>query len=204
MKIEQADYTVDVLQSILWQYDAAEKIQTLIQKKQDWYDAQHTQFWEQWYTNVFDLSTAVAFGLSVWSIILGVPYFIQIGEDPGPIFGFNEVPLINDNMNFGNGNFSPLSGQIILNVEDQRLLLQVRYYQLISRGSRTQTNEFLNTLFNNPDGPYQGGAWMIDSLNMTIDYVFNCPISDSLLNVFKLYDVLPRPSGVRIANYFVT
>lgn len=202
MKIQQIDYSVDLEQVILWQYNNADKLIDLISKKQEWYDVNQSQFWSDWYTNVFDLSTADSFGLSVWSIILGIPYFILIGE-LGPIWGFNEVPEINDNQNFENGNFSDIGNRIILDVEDQRILLQLRYYQLISRGERLETNVFLNRLFNNPDGPYQGGAWMVDNLDMTITYYFNCDISEPLLNVIKQYEVLPIPAAVLVTDYIV-
>lgn len=201
-KIEQIDFSINLLQSILWQYNDAEKIRGLIQKKQQWYEDQQVHFWETWVTNVFDLTTANKFGLSVWSIILNVPFFVT-DIDFGPVFGFNQIPLININLNFGNGNFSQIAGKIILTVEEQRLFLRLRYYQLISRGGRQQTNKMLDILFNNPDGIYQGGAWVVDNFDMTITYYFNCPISQQLLNVLKFYETLPCPAGVRVTDYIV-
>ena len=172
-------------------------------QKQSWYDINQTQFWDDWYNDVFNLQTATNFGLSVWCIILNIPYLILDLDNLGPIWGFNEVPLINTNQNFNNGNFANLTNRPILVTEDQRILLQLRYYQLTSRGARPRTNEFLNTLFNNPDGIYQGGAWMLETFNMTIEYVFNCPISEGLLDAIILYEVLPVPSGVKVTNYTV-
>ena len=203
MRIQSIDYSVNLTQAILWQYNAAENLQAIINKKQEWYDVNQTEFWENWFDDVFNLQTANDFGLSVWSIILGMPFLIAT-QPLGPVWGFNEVPLINTNQNFEHGNFSSRGGRIVLNTEDQRLLLQLRYYQLTSRGERPRTNQFLDLLFNNPDGLYQGGAWMLENLDMTIDYVFNCAISEGLLNAIIIYDVLPQPTGVAITNYIVT
>jgi hypothetical protein len=202
MKIEQIDYSVNVLKTILWQYENAENISQLIKNKQNWMTQQHTQFWEYWYTTVFDLTTANDFGLSVWSIILNVPYLVQ-ETSFGPVWGFNQIPLININQNFLNGNFGHQAGRVVLTTEEQRLFLRLRYYQLVSRGGRLQTNQMLDSLFNDPNGLYQGGAWVIDNLDMTITYVFNCPISIALLNVLKFYDVLPRPAGELIRDYIM-
>ena len=149
MRIQEINYSVDLLQAILWQYNDAPNINQLMSQKQSWYDINQTQFWDDWYNDVFNLQTATNFGLSVWCIILNIPYLILDLDNLGPIWGFNEVPLINTNQNFNNGNFANLTNRPILVTEDQRILLQLRYYQLTSRGARPRTNEFLNTLFNN-------------------------------------------------------
>ncbi len=194
MKIQEFDYSVDLLQAILWQYANSKNLIGLVNQKQEWYNENQSQFWQDWYDNVFNLQTANAFGLTVWSIILNIPLFILNDPDPPgkPIFGFNEVPEINDNENFENGNFSNITG-IVLTLEEQRTLLRLRYFQLTSRGAIPEINNFLNILWGD-----QGGAWVLDGFDMTITYIFNFNLSYNLRQILVDYDLLPRPAGVGI------
>ena len=191
MQIQTFDYSVDLLKSILWQYNDAEKLLALMRSKQNWYEQAHTQFWQDWYNNVFNLQTANEFGLSVWSIILNLPLF-NIDFDPtgAPIFGFDD-PFYK---NFDNGvfgiNLSPIDA---LTIEEKRLVLKLRYYQLISNGTVPAYNEFLNFCFQG-----FGKVYCIDNLDMTMTYFFEFHPSDNLLAVLKKYDLLMRPSTVGI------
>lgn len=199
MRIEEIDYSIDLTQSILWQYDSAPNIKSLITQKQDWYNTYQSEFWSNWYTDTFDLITANNFGMSVWSIILDIPYLILGGANDKPIWGFNELPTVNHYVNFDRGTFADVSSsRIILSAEDQRIFLRLRYFQLTCDGTIPLINEFLDVIFNDPAGIYQGGAWALDNFDMTMTYVFNCLISGSLLQALALYDVLPRPVGVSL------
>ena len=205
MNIEQFDYSVNLLQSMIWQYDNATRLKSLVSQKQDWYNVYQSQFWEDWYNNVFNLLTANAFGLSVWSVILNLPLFLGQVESPSkPVFGFNRFDptypdLLNGNLNFENSNFSIRGTVIFLTLEQQRFLLRLRYYQLCSRGDVTDVNEFLNYLITTSDIGYSGTLYMVDNLDMTITYVFTASnFSADLLTVIEKFDVLPRPTGVKI------
>ena len=145
MKIQQFnDFHIDLLQSILWQYEKSTNLISLLNQKQDWFDIFHSDFWIFWKERVFDLRTADLFGLAIWSIILNVPLFVDFNPelDSKPIWGFNEYDpaypdLINDtNWNFyGNSvgigaNFSTRHQQIELSDAEQRFLLRLKYFQL--------------------------------------------------------------------------
>ena len=80
--IERFDFSVNVLRSLLWQYNNAPNIQALLQDKQTFYNQAQEQFWQDWLTNVFNLETANEFGLAVWSIILDLPLFGQTADSP--------------------------------------------------------------------------------------------------------------------------
>lgn len=148
MRVQQFDYTVDLTQAILWQYNNATNLLSLIDQKQTWYNVNQTAFWQNWYTNVFNLLTANAFGLAVWSYILNVPLYFENPPDPmdKPLWGFNlynpSYPTLeNTYFNFGGvagnagGNFSTKGGTISLTEEEQRFLLRLRYFQLYTRGN---------------------------------------------------------------------
>jgi hypothetical protein len=213
MNIQEFNYTVNLLQAILWQYDEATNLLSLINQKQAWYNLNQSQFWKDWYNNVFNLITANAFGLSVWSYILYVPLFFENIPEAGdaPIWGFNQViswpTLENTYLNFGNGNFSSKGTVISLTLEEQRFLLRLRYFQLSNRGSTPYINQFLNYLCSTSNINFTGTIYVLDGLNMTMTYVFTTgDFSQNLFDAIKILDLFPRPTGVEIkyhVNYGV-
>jgi len=204
MQVQEFDYSVDLLRAILWQYDKAEHIKGLLESKSAWTEENFTQYWTDWYNNVFNLPTANTFGLAVWSKILNIPFFVPTGTDPAgkPIFGFNEVTTfpsyVNTYQNFENGNFSVLGGTIRLTEEEQRVVLRLRYFQLTSRGAIPEINTFLDGLFASAGPIYSGNAWVLDGLNMTMRVVFDFEIPSQMRTVLQRYDLIPRPAGVGI------
>lgn len=73
MKILNVNNKADILSSVLWQYDGAAKLKSLIKAKQAFTDTNLTAFWQNWYRNVFNIDTADSFGLAVWGRILQFP-----------------------------------------------------------------------------------------------------------------------------------
>lgn len=224
MKIQEFDYSVDLLQSILWQYNEAANLQSLIEQKQAWYDINQSEFWNDWYTDVFNLETANFFGLSVWSIILNVPLFVPVDPEPNdkPIWGFNRIvsfpTLENTYLNFNNSNFSTRGQVIVLTLEEQRFILRLRYFQLVSNGT-TYTNEadvtknslyipginkFLAYLTSTSDIDPNGNIYALDDLDMSMTYIFTFLISEALQQVLMDLDLLPRPAGVGIKYVVAT
>lgn len=205
MRIEPLDFSIDLMQVLQWMRNHAVNLQQTVENEQAWYDENHTQFWQDWVRDVFDLRTANAFGLAVWCIILDVPYFLQsVPPLEQPVWGFNETPPINNNVNFDNGNFAaPNYPKYVLTVEEQRIVLRLRYFDLITRGAIPEINAFLDLIFNDPDGILQGGAWAIDNFDMTMMYTFNCAISVNLYRVLTEYDIMPRPAAVGV-RFIVT
>lgn len=189
--IQDFDFSVDLMKALLWQHDNAEGLKTLLQKKQQWYDINQTEFWEGWFTNVFDLDTANDFGLAVWARILNVPLQVRVEANVlRPAFGFGV-----NHKNFNNGSFARgQSGDIALTTSQQRLVLKLRYFQLISRGAVPETNEWLASLFGD-----QGSVFVIDSNDMTFaTYFFRFQPDSQLAFILEKYDLLPRPAGVGV------
>lgn len=188
--IQTFDTSVDVMQTILWQYDGATRLQTLLQEKQAWYDINQTQFWDDWYRDVFDLRTANYFGLSVWAIILGQPIIFNNVGDPAQIaFGFNSHVF---HKNFNRSNFARKDGfTYVLGIDAARILLQLRYFQLTSSGTVPETNRMLKYVFGD-----MGLAYLVDNNDMTQEYIFTFALSADLKFLFTNFDILPRPAGV--------
>ncbi len=121
MKILNTDNKTDLLKNIFWQYDSAEKLKSLITQKQAYYDKAFTTFWQNWYKNVFDLSTANTFGLNLWGFILNLPR--QIKSKSGNV--------------------------AILNDEQYRILLKGQFLKFKSGGTVPEINEYLKAAFGN-------------------------------------------------------
>lgn len=188
-QIQTFDFSVDLLRALLWQYNDAARLESILRQKQAWYDANQTAFWEDWTRDVFDLRTANDFGLAVWAIILDIPLAVASQGDAAnkPIWGFGQY-----HENFTNGNFASIASSQ-LSTEQKRLVLRLRYFQLVTRGAVPEVNAFLAYLFE----PL-GLVYVNDGYDMTARYVFNFPLSSALEVVLTEYDLLPRPAGVKI------
>lgn len=188
MSTQAFDFSVDLLQCVLWQYNDAPALQSLVAAKQAWYDDAQQAFWDNWINDVFDLTTANEFGLSVWAKILDIPLVI-VPQDQltKPLFGFGA-----NNVGFTQGNFAATGILSSLTTEQRRLVLQLRYFQLVTRGAVTEVNAFLAEVF----GP--GVVYVQDLGGMRIRYVFVVPPSSAVQSVLTEFDVLPRPAGVSV------
>lgn len=187
MDIQTFDFSVSLLKAILWQYDSAPKLKSLLNSKKAWYDTNQQQFWESWLTDVFDLRTANEFGLQVWAIILGFPLYLNQSNTSNPAWGFDG----GDTVNFDNGNFQGNSSSVVFPVEVRRLALQLRYFQLVSSGTVPETNRMLKYLFGS-----SGVAYLRDNHDMSQTYVFEFAPDYYTQYLLNNYDILPRPAGV--------
>lgn len=188
-QIQLFDFSVNLLQALLWQYNSAANLQGLLEAKSTWYENNQEEFWSNWYTNVFNLETANQFGLIVWSIILGLPLYVNVGPYVDqPTWGFGGT---NGAVNFDNGNFNDSGSSYLLPIETQRIALQLRYYQLISSGTVPEINRAMKWIFGG-----LGQVYLIDYNDMTQAFIFNFPVTGDLIYLFNNYDILPRPAGV--------
>lgn len=192
------NFSVDVLSALLWQYNEAPALTEVLEQKQAWYDLNQKLFWQNWINDVFDLRTANDFGCAVWSIILRLPLAIEYDVPDGPPWGFGPYtsggPPDEGNMNFDRGNFQALVPTVLpLTLDQKRIALQMRYFQLFTHGAVPQINAMLKRLF----GKY-GLAYVEDHLDMTMTYHFAFKMPHPLLFLFNYYDLLPRPSGVQV------
>jgi hypothetical protein len=190
-RIQQFDFSINLLRALLWQDNNAPKMTALLQQKQDWYEANVSTFWTNWIADVFDIRTANEFGLSVWAIILGLPLEFIAPDNQGPQFGFG--PASNGRVNFNHGNFGSSQAGVGLTLEQKRILLRLRYYRLINRCSVTEINAMLAELLS----PY-GKMYVLDGLDMTMTYVYLFPPNSKLQFVLENFDILPRPAGVEL------
>ncbi len=214
MNIETFDYDVDLLATMLWEYDEALILKSLITQKQAWYTANQTVFFENFETYIFSvlsidntqldtlqaLGYPIAFALMVWSIILNIP--LQKGQPSPPpntpIFGFDwRNPAWTENLNYYYANFSNGGTQPILTLDQQQLLLRLRYFDLTTRGDIPDINKFVQYAFTGVTG-FSGKVYALDTYLMIISYIFTGSLSRTLQFILEEYDILPRPAGVGV------
>lgn len=194
--MKKADFTTleyqqtSIEAALLWQYNQAERLQSLIEAKQQWNYQNNLTFWYLWALLFFDMRYAQYDGLALWAIILNMPLYFDATSSPAnyPAFGFDAYGLPYFNSNFA----TTVSGISGMTVEERRILLRLRYYQLVTRGTVPEINAMLNDVFG------QGAAYVIDNHDMTMTYVFNIQPSNNLVEFFNRYDILPRPAGVEM------
>ncbi|ANY17225.1 DUF2612 domain-containing protein [Bordetella pseudohinzii] len=182
------DFSVDLMRSILWQYEGAPRAIALARDDQAWIDGHHSEFWRNWHRDVFDLDTANEFGLSVWARILGVSLEIGASRRVEGVFGFGVT-----NANFENGNFGRASdGQVSLDIESARKLLKLRWFQLTVRPTAPNINLALEAVFG------AGKVFVFDHYDMTATFLFSSTPDYRLRRLLEQTDILPRPSTVGI------
>lgn len=178
---------VDSRRILTWFYNNSPNLNAWLEKKQEFIDESHVQFWTDWYVDVFDLRTANDFGLAVWSLILDVPIFVRSPDPAARTWGFGQF-----NFNFNNSNFAGSTSTVIpLSTDDLRVALRMRFYQLHTDGTIPHINAFLADLFES-----QGSAYVRDNHDMTITYVFDFALDQNLALVLERYKILPTPAGI--------
>ena len=191
--IETFDFSVDILRALLWRNNSAVNIQALLAFKQANYDADSRDFWENWIRDVFDLRTANEFGLNVWSIILGLNITIAPTVAPTPSVPGSNWGYGADRQNYFDANYGPSAGDVSLPIEDARVMLRLRYYQLTTNGNVSSINLILQDVFG-----HLGSSFVTDNLDMTMHYTFLFQLSSSIQIALSNFDLLPRPSGVLV------
>lgn len=199
MRVTSFDFSVNLLAAILWQHNEADALLTLARAKQKWVKEASTEFWDAWMRDVFDLRTANEFGCKVWAAILGSRLFLEVGpgERDSPTWGFGSEPGLepNTNQNYDNGNFTDLESSIIgLTLEQQALLLRLRYFQLVGRCTVPEINRILADVFAG-----EGQVYVTDANNMEfMVYMFLFNPSSQLSFLLENFDLLPRPATVGV------
>lgn len=190
--VQGFDANVNLLAAILWQYEDAEKLKALAFAKQAWTTKFQTDFWQGWYRDVFNIDTANTFGLSIWARILNVRLGIEVEPQANKVaFGFGAKHKNFDApSNFGVDSSRTQS----LTLEQQRLVIRLRYFQLTSRGTVPEINQFLKEIFGS-----QGKVFVVDPHDMSFAiYQFDFMPDSQLRFILDEFDLLPRPAGVGV------
>jgi Protein of unknown function (DUF2612) len=181
----------NVAETELVQYAAGPRITALIAYVNQWYDP--TALLDDWYSKMWNVATAVGYGLDVWGRIVGVTRVLQVA--PTKYWGYAEATTLSADP-YGQSPFysgEPTTSNFALSDDAFRLLIMAKAALNITDGSIPAINAILMALF-----PNRGNAWVGDGLNMTLTYnfAFTPPLTQVEQAIVGQSGVLPRPPGV--------
>lgn len=171
MKVYNRDFLIDLEKTILWQYDKANRLQKLIEKKQEWYNKNVDDFIENFFNKFFNLDTADDFGLAIWGKILNFGRYISYAT--GTVH--------------------------YCTTDEYRFLLKAQVLRFRNTGTVKEINEFLYRLFD--DEEHLCYAIDNYNMTMTINIKKDLSDKQWLIDWLtdpnqKYLDWLPRPAGV--------
>lgn len=146
------------------------------------------------YDNVWNIDTAVGFGLDIWGRIVGVARQLNA---PGavPIFGFYQATSPTDYSPFNVAPFSDGSNATSVyslpDVTYRKLILAKAAYNL-SDCSVPSINKLLRALM---DGRK---AYVVNNLDMTMDLHFEFVLTPLEYAIITQSGVIPTPAGVTV------
>jgi hypothetical protein len=147
---------------------------------------------EQFYNEIWNLDTAIGYGLQVWGRIVGVGNVLTITE--GDYLGMTG-PAGASGDSFDNGIFysgEPTTGNFVLSDSAFYQLILAKAAANITNGSTQAINEILiNILF-----PNRGNANVIDNQNMTMTYNFSFPLLPYEIALVNKFATFISPCGV--------
>ena len=159
-----------------------------------------TENFDALYDNVWNIATAIGYGLDVWGRIVGVNRNLQVSN--AVYFGFTEGGTV-DYDTFAPGGVSPFySGQpatsnFALTDQAYRQLILAKALFNICAGSIPAINEILMILFG-PGSQFGSGGecYCTDGQNMTMTYTFNFALTALQESIIYQSGALPKPVGV--------
>lgn len=188
----------NVEQTIISQWANSPTLVQLVENMNQYIDPR-TNFAE-FFSFIWDVDTAVGFGLDVWGRIVGVSRVIPIPGTEGS-FGFANSDVPPDWQNFGNvnspGTGGPFyagqtnTGSFTLNDTAYRTLILAKALANIAATTAPALNQLVRNLF-----PGRGRAYTQDGLDMTMTYVFEFSLSSIEFAILQFSGVLPHGGGV--------
>ena len=156
------------------------------------------------YSNIWNVATAVGNGLDIWGQIVGVSRYLQVSASN--YLGFEEAytaptastgPQPFGQAPFGSG--TALTTTFALADAQYRRLILVKAAANISNLSIPSINALLQAEFSTSDGinPY-GSAYVINSGSMSFQYHLTFVPSAVQIAIINNSGVFPRPAGVSV------
>lgn len=177
------------LQTVITKYANSPAICQLVQNMNDYFSPEANI--DQFYDQIWNIETAVGYGLDVWGRILGVGRVLAVSQG-GPYLGFEEADDATM-MPFGQGIFYA-GGSVTQNYalldDDYRTLLYAKAAANICDGSIPAINAILLLLF-----PGLGNCYVAEGVK-TMTYTFTFTLTPVQLAIVEESGVLPRPCGV--------
>lgn len=142
------------------------------------------------YQNVWNVLTAIGYGLDVWGRIVGVSRTLQVstGRYLGFVTGDTSFDPFNVSSFYRGVNFTD---NFTLSDEAYRQLILAKAYANITDGAIPSLNKLLQTLFG-----ASGKAYVTDDGGMAMSYTFDFTPTPVQYAIITQSGVLPRSTGV--------
>jgi hypothetical protein len=184
---------LDVKRTIISQYGQSPTIRQLIDDMNEYIDPAADM--DAFYRLVWNVDTAVGFGLDIWGRIVGVTRLLRLTTSD-PILGFDNPSSPPDWQTFGHGRFfdghAGSGGQAYELPDDAfRVLILTKALSNIVATSARSLNQLLKNLF-----PGRGRVYVRDLGGMAMQFVFNFALTPVEYAIVAQSGALPHPAGV--------
>ena len=167
-------YEAYLIQNIIWQYENAPVLKSIISQKNEWYNENLNKFWDKILSDFLNIHTATDWGLNLWGQIL------------------QEKRIYNVN-----------GQQISLSTELYRRLILGKLQLIKSNGTVPEINKYINFIFSPYTTETAFAGFVQDLRDMSITYVFNFEPTDEELALINSRTFLPTPAGVEDKIYLM-
>lgn len=187
----------DYRQTVISQYGSSTVIGRLIASMND--ALRQDLNFDAFYQDVWDITTAVGFGLDIWGRIVGLPSgrYITVLPDTD-FFGFQDGSAesyqpFNQGVFYLRGDVLPGTSTVALTDTAFRTLILVKALANISDCSVPSLNRLITALFAG-----RGRCYVEDLGNMEMQYTFEFALMAFEKSILLNSGALPRPTGVGI------
>lgn len=160
-------FDTNLIQNVLWQYENAAGLKSLISQKEEWYSTNLNVFWQKIVDDFLNIKTATDWGLNLWGKILNVSRIYYVNGE-----------------------------QITLSTELYRRLILGKMSLIRSNGTVPEINKYLNFIFSDHTTNDTYAAVVQDNTDMSVYYVLNFTPTDEELALIYSRTFLPTPAGV--------
>lgn len=189
ISVPRSDFDVD--QTVISQYQNSPTLLRLVHNMDEYIDEGKTL--ANFYQYIWNVDTAVGFGLDIWGRIVGVSRLLQIpGNDP--IVGFDNASVPKDWYPMSEGRFATeneVTTAYELPDDAYRVLVLTKALANIITTTAPALNQLLRNMF-----PGRGRAFVRDLGNMAMQFVFNFSLTPVEYAILTQSGVLPHPAGV--------
>lgn len=187
---------IDFEATILSQYANSPTLVQLITNMNNYIDP--TNNINAFFNMVWNIDTAVGYGLDVWGRIVGVSRILKIAA--ATFFGFTGPPGVSGvpwNQGIFYSGYTPLTQNYTLLDAPYRTLILAKALFNICDATIPAINQILINLFGaNGPLPVPGNCYVTDGEDMTMTYTFGAALDPVQAAIVFNSGVLPKPAGV--------
>lgn len=180
----------DMFATVISQYANSPIILQLVANAGDYIDP--TVNFDAFYTYIWNVDTAIGYGLDVLGRIVGVSRVIELAGPEDKYLGTEQatpgVFTFNEGIFYGGGG---VTNNFALSDNAYRVLILAKALFNICDGSIPAINQILINLFSS-----YGNCYVTDGEDMTMTYTFGATLSPVDYAIVSQSGVLPRPAGV--------